>query len=139
MSVWITKVCPVCNREVSFRRKPPSKTPTFCSPSCRATRHGGEKTRLYAIWLGLKTRCYNSLRREYFTYGAKGITVCDEWRHSFANFRDWSLANGYDDSKELHRIESGESYVPDNCEWLTESEHMLKHGRIMVKKGLAHA
>lgn len=37
------------------------------------------KTRLYAIFSGMKQRCYNPRNQHYKWYGAKGITLCEEW------------------------------------------------------------
>lgn len=37
------------------------------------------KTRLYAIFSGMKQRCYNPKNQHYKWYGAKGITLCEEW------------------------------------------------------------
>ncbi len=41
--------------------------------------HGGAKTRLYQIWLGMKKRCNNSKCRAYKWYGAEGVRLCPEW------------------------------------------------------------
>ncbi|RDY26798.1 hypothetical protein CHL78_012060 [Romboutsia weinsteinii] len=40
---------------------------------------------LYTTWLRLLDRCYNTKHNKYHLYGAKGVTVCEEW-HSFSNF-----------------------------------------------------
>ena len=62
-------------------------------------------------------RCYNEKTNRYEYYGGKGITVCDEWCN-FENFRDWALANGYDDDLTIDRINSDNTYCPDNCRWV---------------------
>ncbi len=48
----------------------------------------GKRTKLYRTWANMKTRCYNAKVRSYADYGAKGITVCDEWKDSYEAFRD---------------------------------------------------
>lgn len=84
--------------------------------------HGGSKSVLYHKWQGMKDRCYNSNARQYPDYGGRGISVCDEWRHSFAAFREWSLANGYQEGLSIDRIDVNGNYCPENCRWITMQE-----------------
>lgn len=35
--------------------------------------HGKSNTRLYGIWTGMKTRCYDKRCDKYYRYGARGI------------------------------------------------------------------
>ena len=90
--------------------------------SKRATKHGGRKTRLYRIWDNMKSRCSNPTKGNYKEYGGRGIKVCEEWLHDFAAFRDWALANGYDDALTIDRIDNDKGYSPDNCRWITQAE-----------------
>jgi len=87
---------------------------------------------LFFVWFNLKQRCYNSNNAKYAVYGAKGVIVCNEWLNNFANFRDWSIANGYykqpkdisyKDKLSIDRIDSKGNYCPDNCRWITVSEN----------------
>ena len=68
---------------------------------------------------GMMSRCYNKNSWNYKWYGGKGITVCDEWRNDFLNFRDWALENGYSKELTLDRIDGGKDYCPENCRWTT--------------------
>ena len=43
---------------------------------------------IYTIWHNILLRCYDIKNREYKRYGAKGITVCEEWLN-FQNFAAW--------------------------------------------------
>lgn len=73
---------------------------------------------LYRVWSAIKQRCYNKNNPNYKHYGAKGITICDEWKHSFKTFESWSIENGYKQGLSIDRINSTKSYTPDNCRWI---------------------
>ena len=101
----------------------------FASKGKKKSNLGGKYTgvtkknkRLYRIWIGVKTRCYNPNSGNYKYYGEKGITVCDEWLHNFQAFYDWAMANGYKDGLTLDRKDNSKGYSPDNCKWSTMKE-----------------
>lgn len=85
--------------------------------------HGLRHHRLYTIWANIKTRCYNSLDQHYKRWGAKGITMCEEWRNNFMSFYNWSMENGYKDDLTIDRIDNGGNYEPSNCRWVTIAEN----------------
>jgi hypothetical protein len=80
--------------------------------------HGGKGTRLYNIWKGMNQRCTNPGSTEYRRYGARGITVCDRWRHSFAAFRE-DMGEPPSEVHTLDRIKNHLGYEPGNCRWAT--------------------
>lgn len=82
-------------------------------------KHGMQSHPLYGVWNNIKTRCYNPKTHNYSVYGAKGITLCDEWRHNFKGFYEWSITNGYQSGLTLDRKDSNIGYNPNNCRWVT--------------------
>ena len=59
-------------------------------------------------------RCYNPKCVSYHSYGAIGITVCDEW-HDRETFKIWCRENGYQKGMRIDRKDSKKGYFPDNC------------------------
>ena len=90
--------------------------------------HGKRKTRLYRIWANIKTRCFNKNDPHYPRWGARGITVCDEWKNDFKAFYDWSMRNGYQDNLTIDRIDNKLGYSPYNCRWITLAEQNKNRG-----------
>jgi len=90
-------------------------------------KHGGAKleSRLYNIWKNMKKRCYNPHREDYKWYGDKGVEVCEEWRASFAKFREWAKSNGYSEDLTIDRINGDGDYRPENCRWVSTKKQAL--------------
>lgn len=82
---------------------------TSCGASVHRTKHGMHDTRLYRIWSAMLQRCRNPNNGQYANYGARGISVCEEWLRS-TPFISWALENGYSDDLEIDRINKAIMY-----------------------------
>lgn len=74
------------------------------------------KSREYKIWASMLTRCHNPNSISFKYYGARGVTVCDQWRNSFESFY---AEVGPSPGKEfsLDRIDTLLGYCPGNVRW----------------------
>ena len=99
--------------------------------------HGMSYSRMYRIWLGMKTRCYNEKDKSYKRYGGRGIKMCDEWKHDFKAFCGWSMENGYADNLSIDRKDVNGNYEPANCRWTTQKEQAnnRQHHRLLTYNG----
>lgn len=101
--------------------------------------HDESRTRLYRVWQSMKQRCYDKNTNGYKDYGARGITVCEEWL-KYENFSKWAKENGYQDNLTIDRKDNSKGYSPDNCRWLTikEQNRNKRYNHIIELNGEKH-
>jgi len=106
-----TTSCGCYSREMSKKRP------------CNFQTHGLSKKneRLFTIWVSMRGRCFNKENQDYKRWGARGITVCDEWLN-YENFYYWAIENGYADNLSIDRIDNDGNYEPLNCRWSTKKD-----------------
>lgn len=85
-------------------------------------KHGLKKHKLFSVWSNMLGRCYSPTHQAYKDYGARGITVCKEWKEDFVSFFMWAKKEGYRKGLSLDRIDNNKGYSPNNCRWVTMKE-----------------
>ena len=73
----------------------------------------------YSRWSHMRHRCYVETDGEYFRYGAKSITVHQEWLEDFFTYDKYvmSLPNALKEKYTIDRIDSEGNYEPGNLRW----------------------
>lgn len=87
----------------------------------RMLKHGLSGLYEYAIWQGIIDRCERPKNQDWHLYGARGISICERWRHSFEAFLE---DMGYRPSRRhsIDRINNDGNYEPQNCRWATPKQ-----------------
>jgi len=109
--------------------------------ACNAlTVHGeaqsNQQTVEYKTWSGIKRRCFNKNDKTYQYYGARGITMCDEWVDNFEAFVA-HVGRRPSPGHSIDRIDNYKGYEPGNVRWATR-EVQVKNKRATLVTVTAH-
>ncbi len=94
----------------------------------RLTKHGHANSLEYRIWGTMIARCDKPDHISYPDYGAKGVTVCERWRNSVADFIN-DMGPRPSRKHSIDRIDSAGNYEPSNCRWASPKEQSRNTSR----------
>lgn len=131
---WATVECKVCKKEYDVD---PNKLQYRKHCGCIvkgkvASDYAATHPRLRGILKHMMARCHNPNNQDYYNYGARGITVCEEWKKSTDSFCEWALMNGYKENLSIERIDSEKGYNPGNCKWADALEQARNTRRVKM-------
>lgn len=94
----------------------------------------------YSSWSKMKQRCTNPRDKDFKYYGARGISICNEWENSFQKFFE-DMGKKPSNAHSIDRIDCNGNYEKQNCRWATplEQSRNRRHTKYFSKQtGIHH-
>ena len=98
--------------------------------------HGQSDTPTFSSWSSMMDRCLNERSRGYQHYGARGITVCEQWRTFLGFLADMGERPA---GTTLERIDNGRGYEPGNCKWATKADQSRNRSSVRLTMEIARS
>jgi hypothetical protein len=112
-------------KNISMANNGSNKTPRDKNGKVgNAFKHGMRDTPEYKAWSEAKQRCHNPNNDKYEWYGARGISVCDEWRDDFMAFYN-HIGPKPSRRHQIDRINNDKNYEPGNVQWVTGKSNIM--------------
>jgi hypothetical protein len=93
---------------------------------CIGKRNHTQRSLTYNSWRAMRERCFLKSNISYKNYGAKGVTVCDQWKSFECFLEDMGERP---ENHVLSRFKDKGNYEPGNVSWklLKENVSEKKH------------
>lgn len=104
------------------------------SCGCSRNFHGLRKHRAYKSWLHMKQRCTNPENQDYCNYGARGITVHEDFLKSFPVWLAEIGERPEGDRWSVGRRDNRSGYTYGNMRWETDSQQAQNHSILVTNK-----
>ena len=125
-----------CECECGARLRVRSKSLKEGQKSCGCIvgeNHGDSYSEEYRTWQGMISRCHNPNSPHFKGYGARGISVCDDWRESYMMFLG-NVGRRPSDRHSIGRIDNDGNYEPGNVRWETrEQQHNNTRANVWIE------
>lgn len=136
--------CTECNKHFRIRMGSTAAKKQKLCEDCNNKSKRNYKHPLYAIWNGIKQRCYSPKRKDYHKYGGRGVTMCEEWIDDPNSFIKFCLENGWrkelvvdKDVKCREQNISPTIYAPHTLSFITTKENAAEaNGKAVVQYSL---
>jgi len=89
----------------------------FRAEQLTAHGHAAPRSGEYAVWRGIKGRCYNPHAPGYASVGGRGIRMSAAWRDDFSRFLA-DMGPRPSPAHRLRRLNPARPYTNTNCVWV---------------------